>query len=140
MKSKKQDDSRNSDQLKQFFKFWLRVAAGAIFIQMGWAHLQNTPMIINLINGLTLPFASILGWLVLISELVCGTLLVIGLWTRYATLPLMIIMTVAFFGVHIHDGLILTTWCIILLFLILGMFATSGSGNWSLDHKIGSKN
>ncbi len=141
MKSQKpSDDGKNYRQLKQFFKFWLRVTVGAVFLQMGWLKLQNPQMIIGMVNGLHLPFAGVLGWLVLLSELICGGLLVIGFWTKYAPIPLMIIMTVAFFGVHINDGLVLTTWAVIILFLSLGMFATSGPGNWSLDHKINSKN
>lgn len=94
-----------------------------------------------------LPFPEFLGSFVGSFEIICGLLILIGLFTRLASIPLIIIMIVAFtttksdilanegFWEMLHGSR--TDWSMILgsLFLLI-----DGSGKWSLDEKIFKKN
>ncbi len=73
-------------------------------------------------------------------EIICGTLILIGLWTRVAAIPLLIIMIVAFvttkypilmekgFWTMAHEYR--TDFALTLLLVYLMIF---GSGKWSVD-------
>jgi putative oxidoreductase len=90
-----------------------------------------------------LPFPEFLGSFVGAFEIICGLLVLIGLITRIATIPLIIIMIVAFattksevlakegFWEMLHGSR--TDWAMILgsIFLLI-----EGSGKWSFDKKI----
>lgn len=87
-----------------------------------------------------LPFPDILGSFVGGFEIICGILIIIGLFTRFASIPTFIIMVVAIATTKIeilfNDGFwqmmhsSRTDWAMLLgsLFLIL-----KGGGNWSVD-------
>ena len=93
-----------------------------------------------------LPAPEFLGIFVGSFELICGVLLLIGLLTRLATIPLIIIMLVAFATtkseVYLNEGFwellhgSRTDWAMLLgsLFLLI-----KGGGFWSAD-KILTKN
>jgi putative oxidoreductase len=76
-------------------------------------------------------------------EIICGALIIIGLITRIASLPLIIIMITAFIStklpILIHKGFwpwaheYRTDFAMTLLLLYLLIY---GSGNWSVDLKI----
>lgn len=140
MKNKmKMDTSSFCSKLSPWAWLGLRVIVAAIFIQAGWAKFQNPSMIQGMLGGLGLPMSDLLGWVVLLSELIGGSLLLLGLWTKYATLPLMVIMVVAFFTVHLKDGLKTPTWFVMMIFFALAIFATSGAGELSLDKRLSKK-
>ncbi len=87
-----------------------------------------------------LPFPDILGSFVGGFELLCGVLILIGLFTRLAAIPTLVIMIVAIsttkLGILWDDGFwpmmhsSRTDWAMLMgsLFLIL-----KGGGNWSFD-------
>ncbi len=54
--------------------------------------------------GLGLPFPTLLAWLAVGSEVLGAIALVIGLGTRWFSVPLMITMLVAVFSVHLTNG------------------------------------
>jgi len=54
--------------------------------------------------GLGLPFPELMVGLVIAAELVGGSLLLIGLATRWVSIPLMVTMLVAMFAVHWDNG------------------------------------
>ncbi|MGA9589495.1 MAG: DoxX family protein [Salegentibacter sp.] len=67
------------------------------------------------------------------AEFICSVLIFIGLGTRLATIPLMIVMSVAAFVVHVPDGFGRQE----LPFLYLAgylLLTFTGSGKYSLDH------
>lgn len=90
-----------------------------------------------------LPFPEFLGNFVGSFEIVCGVLILVGLLTRLASIPLIIIMLVAIattkaevladegFWVMMHGSR--TDWAMLMgsLFLLL-----KGGGKWSVDRKI----
>ncbi|MCT4624457.1 MAG: DoxX family protein [Schleiferiaceae bacterium] len=77
-------------------------------------------------------------YLTLFGELICPVLIVIGLFTRWVSIPAAITMAVAAFNVHLSDPLsvkeasllFLTAFTIILL---------QGAGKYSLDNLIRPK-
>ena len=54
--------------------------------------------------GLGLPFPALLAFLATATELVGGVLLLLGLFTRYISIPLMFTMLVAIGTVHWENG------------------------------------
>lgn len=71
--------------------------------------------------------------LTVFSEVICYILIIIGLGTRLASIPLVITMAVAFFIVHGADPLQRKELALIYLIVYLVLFFT-GSGKYSLDH------
>jgi len=90
-----------------------------------------------------LPSPDFLGSFVGSFEMVCGALILLGLFTRLASIPLIIIMLVAIattkaevlanegFWVMMHGSR--TDWAMLLgsIFLLI-----KGGGFWSVDHKL----
>jgi len=54
--------------------------------------------------GLGLPFPALLAYLAAYAEAIGALLLLLGLATRWVTIPLIITMLVAIFAVHSHNG------------------------------------
>lgn len=110
----------------------LRIAAALLFLQHGAAKLFGYPHV-DMFNDLKL--FSLLGVGGLI-ELVGGTLLLLGLFTRPAAFVLSGEMAVAYFGFHafqafwpIHNrGELAALYCFVFLF-----FAVAGPGKFALD-------
>jgi putative oxidoreductase len=73
--------------------------------------------------------------LTIFSEVFCPVLIVLGLFTRYASIPIVITMLVAVFFIHGADPLAKKEMAILYLvpFLIL---LTSGPGKFSLDARL----
>lgn len=119
----------------------LRLMVGAVFVSEG---IQKFLFPDQLGAGrflkIGLPMPELLGPFVGTFEIVCGTLVLLGLLTRLAVIPLLIIMTVALittkwpilvnqgFWAAAHEAR--TDWSMFLgaLFLLI-----VGAGPWSLD-------
>jgi len=79
-------------------------------------------------------------------EILCGTFVILGLATRLASIPLIIIMITAFvttkIPILIHKGIwpwaheYRTDFAMTILLIYLVIY---GSGRWSLDSKIGGR-
>ncbi|WP_298769611.1 DoxX family protein [uncultured Shewanella sp.] len=86
----------------------LRLYLAPVLIQAGynkWLHFDDTVAWFgNSDWGLGLPFPMLLAAAAVLSELVGGLLLVIGLATRLIAIPLMVTMLVAAFSVHWENG------------------------------------
>ena len=115
----------------------LRIAIGALMLTHGIPKLQT------LLSGGEIQFYDWLGLgatfsliLAVFSEVVCSALIIIGLGTRLAVLPLIITMLVAIFMVHINDSFGKQEFPLLytLSYITLLVF---GSGKYSLDHHLG---
>jgi len=73
----------------------LRIFLGFLFLVPGISKLMNPGGIISMLTGLGFPMATLLGWLVIISEVLLGLTLIIGWKVKYSVWPLVIILTVA---------------------------------------------
>jgi putative oxidoreductase len=122
----------------------IRLMVGAVFLSEG---IQKFLFANKLGAGrfakIGLPNPDFLGPFVGSFEIICGSLVLIGLFTRLAAIPLLTIMLVAIattkaqlladngFWSMLHDSR--TDWAMLLgsIFLII-----KGGGKWSLDKKI----
>ena len=86
--------------------------------------------------GIPLPFASAV--LVTLAESIGGLLLILGLLTKWAAIPLLITMLVALFAVHLKGGFFLPNGFEFVLVLIAALVSImiSGPGAFSLGDKI----
>jgi putative oxidoreductase len=113
-----------------------RVAIGVVFIGSGWGKLHNLDKITGFFTELGIPAPGFNAVLVSSAELVCGALILLGLLTRLASLPLIVVMTVAILtarrgeigGLSDLLGFVETLYIVLLSWL-----ATAGPGPLSLD-------
>jgi putative oxidoreductase len=120
-----------------FPQLLVRLFVGYFFFETGWSKTQNLDAMTERFVGWGIPFPGVSVVLSVFTELIGGALLMLGLGTRLAAIPLLINMVVAIFTVNIRDvtGLDefveLDTPLYALVFLWL-LF--SGPGAASLDH------
>lgn len=113
----------------------IRVVAGAAMITHGYPKLQKV------LRG-NFQFGDPLGigaeaslLLAVFAEVICSALLIIGLTTRFALIPLIITMGVAFFIVHGDDPFSKRELALLYFSIYLGLFF-SGPGKISADRAI----
>ena len=73
----------------------LRLSLGAVFLGTGWGKLHNLGQVTGFFTELGIPFPGAQAAMVSVVELVGGALILLGLFTRLAALPLMCVMLVA---------------------------------------------
>jgi putative oxidoreductase len=73
----------------------LRLSLGSVFLGTGWGKLHNLSQVTSFFTELGVPFAAVQAPVIASIELVGGTLILLGLFTRLAAVPLMGIMAVA---------------------------------------------
>lgn len=71
--------------------------------------------------------------LAVFAEVICSVLLIFGLVTRLALIPLMITMSIALFMIHGSDGFATQEKAILYLGVYVVLFV-QGSGRYSLDN------
>ncbi|HXV27480.1 MAG TPA: DoxX family protein [bacterium] len=119
-----------------------RIAVGVVFMQTGWAKLHNLPQIVEFFRKLGIPYPELQAPFVSSVELVCGILILVGLFTRLAAIPLIGTMVVAIITAKasqitgIADLLGFVEFLYIAIFLWL---FTAGPGPVSIDHFICEK-
>jgi putative oxidoreductase len=110
----------------------LRIVAALVILQFGLTKLFGFPYL----EGLSNQPAFSLYWFAAIIELVGGTLVLIGLFTRYAAFVISGEMASAYFIEHapqgffplLNDGSLAVMFCFVFLYL-----AAAGAGPWSID-------
>ena len=123
---------------KDYFYLVFRVFVGLLFLQHG---LQKVFGMFGGIGGNTFPLMSLFGAAGLI-ELIAGIAIPLGLFTRLAAAASAIEMVVAYFIVHVPNGLIplVNQGELALLyfasFLVLMVY---GAGKWSLEKALMKK-
>jgi len=117
----------------------LRIGIACFMLTHGW------PKLMKLLAGGEIQFLDPFGLgatasfvLAIFAEVLCSFLLLFGLATRWATIPLIITMLVAIFVAHAADGFqkqeLPGHYVLVYLFLLL-----VGPGKYSLDYLIGRK-
>ncbi|HEY1024127.1 MAG TPA: DoxX family protein [Sphingobacteriaceae bacterium] len=113
----------------------LRLMAGACVFTHGWQKIQN-------IMAGNFQFGDPVGlgpevslYLSAFAEGLCSILIILGLVTRLATIPLIINFAVAFFIAHQADEFNIKELPLIYLTIFLTLFFT-GPGKLSLDRRI----
>ena len=121
----------NPARFAPYVQSLLRVAAAAIFIPHGTQKLLGFPLAFP---GPVTMFSQM--WVAGVLELVGGTLMLFGLFTRPVAFLLSGEMAVAYYLAHfprgawpiVNGGELAVLFCFIWLF-----FATAGPGPWSVD-------
>jgi putative oxidoreductase len=72
-----------------------RLTVGVLFVSTGWGKVHNLGKVIEYFGELHIPMPAFNALLASYTELLGGMLLVVGLASRLAALPLMVTMTVA---------------------------------------------
>jgi putative oxidoreductase len=72
-----------------------RLTVGWVFFQSGWGKLHDLQKVTDFFIQLGLPAPAFQAGLTASTEFVCGSLLLLGLCTRFSVVPLIITMTVA---------------------------------------------
>jgi putative oxidoreductase len=116
-----------------------RLAVGLLFVSTGWGKVHNLDRVTHFFQELGIPAPGFHAVLVGYSELVCGALLVIGLASRLATVPLIISMVVAILTAKradLHGLFDLVGFDEFTYLVVLVMIAILGPGAVSLDAPI----
>ncbi len=118
------------------------VDIGLLIFRIGISGLMLThgvPKLISAFSGEEIRFADPLGMGVLVTftfavfaEFICSVLIILGLGTRLAAIPLIITMGVAAFIVHLDDGFG-TQELPLLYFVSFILLFFTGGGKYSLD-------
>ena len=117
-----------------------RLTLGVSFTLTGWGKLHGLDDLVAYFTQLGIPFASVQAPMVAGIEFLGGLLLVLGLFTRFAAVPLMGTMVVAILTAKWEDIHGLADLVGTLEFAYLAMFlwlAVAGGGKLSLDHALG---
>lgn len=114
----------------------LRLAAGIVFAAHGWQKLAVVTAFGDFLNSYGVPLPGFFAIVVIAIELLGGAALIIGLFTHWAAKLLALDMAVAFFLVHIRNGVFVQNNGFELVLLLLAAslaVALLGPGKWSLD-------
>ncbi|MGK7390483.1 MAG: DoxX family protein [Candidatus Cyclobacteriaceae bacterium M2_1C_046] len=113
----------------------LRIAFGALLLTHGF------PKLMKLLEG-NMQFGDPLGLgsgvslvLAVFAEFLCSILVIFGVFTRLATIPIIITMSTAAFIVHADDPFSTKEKALLFLFGFLCLLFT-GSGKYSVDNKL----
>jgi putative oxidoreductase len=117
----------------------LRIAIGVFMLTHGW------PKVTKLLAGGEIQFLDPFGIgampsfiMAICAEFLCSILIILGLATRWAAIPLIITMLVAIFVAHAADGFqkqeLPAHYVLVYFFLLL-----VGPGKYSVDHLISKR-
>jgi putative oxidoreductase len=124
-------------------KLLLRLAAGTSFVFHGSQKLFGAfgglgiKGFTKFIGSLGIPYAEINAWLAAGTEFFCGIALIVGFFSRLASIPLIIVMGVAIYSVTGKKGFNIVNggfeYNAVLIALLLSIFL-SGSGKYSIKN------
>lgn len=88
-----------------WFAIPLRLIVGIGFIEHGYTKLAHGPHVfIAILQAIGMPFAHLLGWATIVVEVTGGSLILLGALVPLATVPMIIVLLVAIFTVHLPYG------------------------------------
>lgn len=125
------------ERLKWLAPLLGRFAVGMLFLSTGWGKVHSIPKVTEYFESLHIPAPAFNAVLVAYSELIGGTLLVIGLLTRLAAVPLIVSMIIAIMTARLgdlHNVFNLVGFDEFTYLVVLVMIALIGPGAASLDH------
>ena len=131
--------------LKGFAPLVLRLGVGIVFLNYGLGKWNGgVEGVTGMLDGLGLPAAGILAWVLIITELVGGALLIVGLLTRFWSVGMVILLIVAILTMKAGAPIVGGEGATIALDLALmsgaAALAMMGPGSLSLDRMLGLEN
>lgn len=128
--------ARLGDSVRWLAAVLARLTVGLVFFQSGWAKLHDLAKVTDYFTELGLPAPAFQAGLASTTEFVCGGLLLVGLATRFAAVPLIVTMCVAIrtalWGQVDGLGSLVGLSEFAYIALLFGL-ATHGAGALSLD-------
>ena len=112
----------------------LRVMLGLLFVVAGYGKFSNPQGVVGLLTGIGFFAPTFFAWVLLLSVLVFGALILIGFKVRYTAWPLAFILLIAELTVVIPNQGILSTPSFFHLVSIAGLatIALTGPGKWAV--------
>jgi putative oxidoreductase len=90
---------------QDWFAIPLRLIVGYGFLEHGYAKLARGPDdFIGVLHAMGMPFAFFLGWATIVIEVVGGLLILFGAFVPLAAAPMIVVLLVAIFTVHLPNG------------------------------------
>ncbi|MEP6655312.1 MAG: DoxX family protein [Myxococcales bacterium] len=120
--------------------FLIRASLAAVFIPSGWGKLHDLGKVSEFFTELGIPAPHLNAVVVAVSELGCGTLLLIGILSRVAAIPLIVSMTIAIITAKRADISGITALFAVDEFIYIVMsiaVIVLGAGTVSIDGQIG---
>jgi putative oxidoreductase len=74
---------------------WIRLAVGLIFATQGLLKFIDPNMGVNRFTRIGFPTPALTAHFVGTFEMLCGVLVLVGLWTRFAAIPLLVVIATA---------------------------------------------
>ncbi len=121
--------SLNTDMATLF----LRLIFGGMFVHYGYGKLIGYNEILPMFGDIIGIGSKLSLILVIFAEFFCGLLIVVGIFTRLAVIPVFITMIVAYFIAHAKDPFDVKQVAFIFLVLCVPVFIL-GSGKYSVDY------
>ncbi len=113
----------------------LRIIFGGLFAYYGYSKYAGYDQMLTQFPDLIGIGSKLSLILVIFAELFCGALVLIGLFTRLAVIPIFITMFVAYFIAHSKDPFQVKQIALVFLILSIVIFLL-GSGKYSMDKLI----
>lgn len=130
------------DNLQSVFLLIARAVLAYGFYEPALMKWNDINSVASWFESLGIPFPTISAYLASTAELLGVVLIAIGFLTRIMTIPLMIVMVVAIFTVHIGNGFSAGDNGFeipLYYFIFLGIFLSFGAGRFSIDHLVFKK-
>lgn len=132
----------------------LRLIVGYGFIAHGYAKvLKGADRFVDIVHALGVPAPDLMAWATIILELLCGLAVLVGAFVPLVSVPMVAILLVAIFTVHLPHGftsikLMAVTAdgpqfgppgyeCDLLYLACLAALVMTGAGPWSIDGLLG---
>ena len=131
--------SRLSEYLQSFSLFLARVVVAYGFYEPAMMKWSDINSVAEWFGSMGIPFATLNAYMAASTEIAGVVLLTLGLFTRFISIPLIIVMIVAIVTVHLHNGFSAgdNGYEIPLYYMIfLLIFLSHGAGKISLDNLI----
>ena len=116
-------------------KLVLRVGFGLAMMTHGWAKAMGFEGTVGFMDGMLGLPGMVNAALAVAAELGCSILLIVGLGTRLATIPLIFTMGVALFVVHLNDAWDKQEKAVLYLIAYVAILCI-GPGRIAIDHLI----
>jgi putative oxidoreductase len=123
----------------------VRLAVAFVFLVAGIRKLTDIESGVGFFGSIGIPMPEVMFPFVAVMEVLCGLLVLIGLLTRAAAIPLAIIMIVALITTKLPQlpegvsGFLNASRLDVTMLLCAIYLAWVGAGRWSADAQIGSK-
>lgn len=83
----------------------LRLIVGYGFAEHGYAKLaRGADNFTGILHAIGMPFPELFAWATILVELTCGVAVLLGALTRLVSIPMVVVLLVAIFTVHIDNG------------------------------------